>query len=409
MIPRRQFFQNITAAYLFYLLPISLSCSKKRLSSGTLYLNSILDILKKIRSKEPDSIRDASNIFADTIISRNRCFIYTANSPVAAYLSGSLTGLPPVFVPLRSEAMAETVRDGDALLTTSTGEIPETAKKKAVHIVGITSPSVFDGREDKHPEKSADKSQLRNISDVLIHSYLPDRDGLVKLPEYHPSGILPGSVPVLLAVITAVAGETYRRSGGIGLTGSSPPEDALSFLDILLERIGQLDGFQEKINKAGSLAAERIHEHGRLWIYETQGTPGKEITGNRAGVPLFAQSITRERISGGSLRTGDVLIFSALRSNDPDDLNVMRIARKITDNIISICPHEKTGGYRIFKESAVSLDNLSYETDGIRTFDSGTRRFITTGAIINSVLLWMLLGETADRLIRAGEIPSFTG
>ncbi len=409
MIPRRQFLQNSTAASLFYLLPVSLSCSKKRLSSGTLYLNSILDILKKIRSKEPDSIRDASNIFADTIISRNRCFIYTADSPVAAYLSESLTGLPPVFVPLRSEAMAETVRDGDALLTTSTGEIPETAGEKAAHIVGITSPSVFYGRGDNNPEKLTDNSPLRNISDVLIHSYLPERDGLVKLPEYHPSGILPGSVPALLAVITAVAGETYRRSGGIGLTGSSPPEDALSFLDILLERIGRLDDFKEKTSKAGDLAAERIHEHGRLWIYNARGTPGKEIAGSRAGVPLFAQSITRERISGGTLRTGDVLVFSAIRSNDPDDLNVMRMARKITGNIISLCPHEKTGGYRIFKESAASLDNLSYETDGILTFDNGTRRFMTTGAIINSVLLWYLLGETADRLIRAGEIPSFSG
>ena len=408
MIPRRQFFQNITTASLFYLLPISLSCSKKRLSSGTFYLNSILDILKKIRSKEPNSIREASNIFADTIISRNRCFIYTADSPVAAYLSGSLPGLPPVFVPLRSEAMAETVRDGDALLTISTGEIPETAGKKAAHIVGITSPVVFYGRGDKRPEKPADKSQLRNISGVLIHSYLPERDGLVKLPEYHSSGILPGSVPALLAVITAVAGETYRRSGGIGLTGSSPPEDALSFLDILLERIGRLDDFKEKISNAGDLAAERILAGGRLWIYETQGTLGKEITGSKAGVPLFAQSITRESISRGSLRTGDVLVFGALRSNDTDDLSVMRMARKITDNIISLCPHEKTGGYRIFKESAVSLDNLSYETDGILTFDNGARRFMTTGAIINSVLLWMLLGETADRLIHAGEIPSFT-
>ena len=407
VIKRRHFLQRILTFSTISLLSKTLSCSKKNSSPGIGYLVSLSRILKKILTKEPRSFCEASNLFATTLISRNRCFIYTTHPSVTEYILDSSQGLPRVFIPLRSIAMAETFRAGDALLTTYPEEIPETAKKKGAYIVGLTSPPVIDDYEyDKNaPGRFTEKKVLGTISDMLIHTYLPIWDGLVEHPEY-PFGILPGSGPVLCTVITALAGEIYERSGGIGRTGNSTCEVTFSFINTVIQRIARLCSNRNILQDAGTLAAEKIRSGGRLWVYDRKDAMRGELAGG-AGVPVFARAISKDGITDGTFQAGDVLIVAAQKSNTQDDLSVIWKAGKITDAIISLCPHDETGGYRIFKETSVSLDNFSYEKDGIHTFDNGTRTFMHTGSIINAILLWAVLGETSDNLIKAGEIPYF--
>jgi len=406
-MPRRSFIESLIAVSTLSAsaLPIICSCSRGSASSATGYLNAILGILKKIKTQEIDAIRDASNLFADTIISRNRCFIFTKDTATAGYPNDITPGLPRVFIPVRSRAMAEIIHHGDVILTSSPGEIAVIAGKMGATVVGLTSPVTIDDYAKKESVNFTGKQRLGDISSILIRSHLPLWDGLVKHPKY-PFGILPGSGPVHGSVITAVAGETYRRSGGIGLTNSSSPEEALSFLETVTERIVRLHGCRERIREAGSLAAKKILNGGRLWVYDRRDDLRREISGG-AGVPVFAQPLSGEGITDGTLQSGDVLIFGSLMSNDRVDLDMINKSQNITDAIISLCPHDQTGGYRIFKKSAVSLNNLSYEKDGIRTFDNGTKKFMQTGNILNSVLLWMVLGETTDSMILTGETPDY--
>lgn len=403
MIPRRLFLRSLSIVPAFPLM--NLSCSGINASPGMVYLKSILDILKKIRKNEINSIRDAANLFAETIISRNRCFIYTADSATSTLLNETVKDLPRVFFPLHTTSMAETVREGDALLTTHPGEIPETAVKKGAYTIGITSPGIIDCYDGKDTIQFSVKQYLKPLTNTLIHSYLPIWDGLVMLPEY-PFGILPGSAPVHFSLITAIAGETYGRSGGIGLTGNSIPEDASHFLDTLLERITRLVNYRDTFRKAGEIAAGSLLKNGRVWVYDGQGILRKEIISG-AGVPLFAHSISRKEIGDGTLKAGDVLLFGALGSNNSDDLNVIRQTSNITDKIITFCPHDETGGYRLYNDSAVSLDNLSHDRNGLRIFDNGQRRSMHTGIIMNSILLWTVLGEATGFIIHSGEIPCY--
>ena len=91
------------------------------------------------------------------------------------------------------------------------------------------------------------------------------------------------------------------------------------------------------------------------------------------------------------------------------DLNLIRKVKSATgaDAVVSLCPHDETGGYRLFKESSIGLDNLSPEKDGIMTFDSGSKHFLHTGGIMNIMFLWMLIGEISDMLATRGEPPQY--
>lgn len=395
----------ITRLLGFSALPLAavMSCSIRGQSPGMQYSRNLLEILKKIRTDENTSLRNAANLFAHTIISRNICFVATANPSNPGYLSEDTPGLPRIFVYLRSKEMAETLRPGDTLLVTVPGELSGIAKVRGAKIAGITSPMVLDdyGAEDRG--RFAVKRELDGLAEIIIHTRLPVWDGLVNLPEY-PFGILPGSGPVELAVVTALAGETYRRSEKTLRLENVGPRDALEFLDEVMKRIRRLREQRETFDASAALIGKKILNRGTLWIYDRHKALAREL-GRGSGVPLFARPITKDGITNGTLRAIDALIFASLESNLPEDLHLIRMARGITNAITTICPRESGGGYRIYKEAPFGLDNFSPEKEGVRKFNNNARTFLHTGGIMNCTVLWMLLGEIIGKMISAGQVP----
>ena len=355
-VSRRHFLQYSFCIPSLSIAAAFLSCGFNRKSSGIRYLDALHHILKEIRSKEESPIRDASNLFAQAMINRNRCFLAVSDPLNPGYYAEGSLGLPPVFVLLRSLEMAVTIREGDALLTMVAGEIPELAKKQGATVVG--------------------------------------------LPGAARTGILSGSGPVLLAIVTALAGEIYRRSEGVGRTGNQPPHDAIRFLDTISSRLENLKKQRENLRKAALLAGEKILHGGNLWLYNRNGAFAREIA---AGTPGFARIITPEGITGGALREKDALVFASLTSNAPEEIHLLRMARGITNGIVTICPHEESGGYRLYRESPSGLDNLSPEKEGIETFDNGARTFLHTGGILNLAIFGMLVGEITAFLDSRGK------
>jgi len=403
-ITRRFFLKSAAACTIFSVPSLYLSCSKKPGSLCLLYLEAVVENIKKIRTQEMQHILDGANMIARSIISRNRCFLFIGNSDSANYMGKNSPGLPNIFIPLRSKTMAETVRKGDTLLTTSTGEIPETAKKCGAFIVGITSPTVIDEYEPALQTYFASKQQLGELADVLIHSHLPVWDGIIKLGEY-PFGILPGSGIMLPVVINAVAGESYRRSGGIGRIDNSPPEDAHAFIEIVLERTEQLKNQRNAVRDAGIMAAEKIANGRKMWVYDKDTILNHQIS-TGAGVPVFVNTISGKGITDGTLKSGDCLILSSSVSIKSDEFELISEAHKITDIVVMLSPRGEVGENPIYRKT-ILFDNFSPEDDGVLTFDSGARKYFHTGGIINSILLWMLIGEATDYLIKSDKTPYY--
>lgn len=405
IMPRRSFLGRIGSAAAFPFLGALFSCAAGKDTPGLRYARALRRTLMEIRKGEADSIREAANLFARTIISRKLCFLATAHPSIPGCLNEDSPGLPRIFVYIRSREMAETIRPGDALLATAPGEFVKIAQANGANIAGLCSPSVPDcyGPEDRKLFRAAEG--YAGAADPLIGSRLPVWDGLVNLPEY-AFGVLPGSGPVELAVVTALAGETYRRSERTLRIEHTRPRDALKFIDTVAHRMNFLDGQGEALLSAAELFAKKVLNRGLVRVYDRRGGLNRELE-NGAGMPAFLRAITSGEITDGTLRPIDGLIFASLESNQPGDLHLIRMARGITNAIVTVCPHEQGGGYRIYNEAPSSLDNLSPEKDGVRKFDNDTRAFLHTGGILNGALLWMLAGEITGKLIAAGKIPRF--
>jgi hypothetical protein len=273
-------------------------------------------------------------------------------------------------------------------------------------IVGLCSPSAPDcyGPDDR--KQLAPGEGYAGAASPLIRSHLPVWDGLVNLPEY-PFGVLPGSGPVEITVVTALAGEAYRRSERPVRIEHAGPRDAHEFIGEVIRRLKLLEDQSYAALEAAETASKKILNRGVLRVYDRRGGLIRELEGG-AGIPAFVLPITAKGITDGTLRSIDCLIFASLESNQPDDLHLIRMARGVTNAIATVCPREGSGGYRIYNEAPSSLDNLSPEKEGVRKFDNNARTFLHTGGILNVALLWMLIGEITGKLIAAGRIPLFS-
>lgn len=402
-VTRRSALRGMAGLSVLPLVALSPSCSLRTRTPGLEYAHRLHAVLDVIRAKEDASIRDAANLFASAVISRNLCFLAAADPQNPGYLSEDTPGLPRAFVYLRSREMAETLRPGDAVLATAPGELVGIARVHGARLVGMTSPAVSDDYTPEERQKLAAVPVMGETMDLIIRTRLPVWDGLVNIPEY-PFGILPGSGVVELAVVTALAGEVYRRSEGTVHREGARARDALEFLGTVMDRLKKLDRQRGALNEAVELVGKKVRNRGTLWVYDRQGALSRELA-RSAGIPLFARPITKEQITDGTLRAIDGLVFASLESNLPEDLHLIRMARGVTNAIVTICPRVEGGGYRIFNEAPAGLDNESPEKDGVRKFDRESRTYLHTGGILNGALFWMLLGEVTGRLIDAGNVP----
>ncbi len=379
------------------------SCSLRTSTPGAEYSRRVCALLDTIRSEESAALRDTANLFAGTIIARNLCFLATSNLQRPGYLNEDTPGLPRAFVFLRSREMAETIRPGDAVLVTAPGELAGIARVRGAKLAGLTSPAVSDDYSPEERLKQTGVPALGETTDLVVRTRIPVWDGLVDIPEY-PFGILPGSGVVELAVVTALAGEVYRRSEGSVRREGARARDALEFLGTVMDRVKTLDGQREDLAKAAELVGKKVLNRGTLWVYDRRGALARELA-RSSGVPLFARPINKEQITDGTLRAIDGLVFASLETNLPEDLHLIRMARGVTNAIVTISPRVEGGGYRIYNEAPAGLDNRSPEKEGVRKFDNDARTFLHTGGILNCTLFWMLLGETIGHCITAGQVP----
>ncbi len=176
--------------------------------AGLRYLASLEKVFLRIKKEEQDELRDIANLCAKAVLSRNLCFLATAQPGEPGYLSEDSPGLPRIFVYIRSREMADTIRSGDIVLADAPGEFVRVARVNGAKIAGICMPCVPDCANESQKKQYISREGYGDDVRPVMRALLPFGDGLVNIPEAN-FGILPGSGPVELALMTALAGEVY--------------------------------------------------------------------------------------------------------------------------------------------------------------------------------------------------------
>ncbi len=371
---RRSFLKNLAAISAFPAIQTFLSCSGAD-GADRNFRTSLRLLLEKVARDGAESIRTAANLAADTLISRNRCFIRTGYDAIDGFAAETKEGLSRLFIPLRSAGMAETVRPEDVVLMAAADSIVRRALETGARAIVLGAPSADDIVPADAP---------------MVSTGLPD-DGLLPGTRTPERPRLPGRAAVLAAVVSALAAEIYQRSGGIGRTDESAPVTFRSCMDAFTGRIAALESQNGDLLSAGKVAAESVEAGGKIVVMSGDGLLKEELNGPDA--PDFAvhagTSPAGISVAGGK----DTVLLLSRTSGSRTDMLTKQELEERTESIIPVCPRDGEGGFRLYRVVPAALDNLSPEPDGAASFDGGTRRFVHTGSFMNAVLAWSIIEE----------------
>lgn len=383
---RRLFLARITGAGIA--VPALMTGCGRHPASGIQYLDSLRGIIRTIASDESASIAEAADRAAWSLLRRSTVFVSSGGPDFPGFFPDDNPGMPPVFVQLRSLEMAGAITENDSVIAFGDGDTVRMARERGASVIMVDMP-----RPRGIGNRAGDTVSAPGDADIVISSHVPENWRIPANGGASPTWI-PEVYPVAFALTLALAGEIYQRSGGIGRTGNSRPGAAQAFLELLDGRIAEAMEQRDEILEAAGLigVADRLPAGGRVLLYDRPGAFGRAV--RYCGAPPQVLPASRGAVTGGELKPNDTLVIGALSSNSPSDLTLVRAARQHTQRIVGICPHDENGGWRLFKDTNAALDNLSPETEGVLSFDDDRRRFLATGNLMNTVLMWAAVVES---------------
>lgn len=221
------------------------------------YLNRITEVISRIRETQKDNIERAAQLFANSIKSGGRVYMFGSGHSVIPVLDifpryGSFVGFYPIYDPRlmwfnvvgpggarellwleRREGYAEVIlssyelRANDSLLVFSHGglnaapiEMAIEAKKSNVTVVSVSS-------LENYRQAAADHStgkKLADVSDIAIDNCVPPEDALIAgdgIPEKFGAGSTIAAVAIAMALVTEV-GLLLVKAGNRPSTFVSP-------------------------------------------------------------------------------------------------------------------------------------------------------------------------------------------
>lgn len=361
---RRYFLSLATSAGAAALTLHSCGSTKKQ---GRTYADSLVSSCDRIIADGMNSIRDAADKCAETILTRGTCFIapYSFHHGTVP----DIPDLPPLFKIIRSKIMTDAVEAHDIIISAGLQEEITRISERSVPVIVVEA---LEGDSTR---------SLKGRAMVSVTGSMPS-DGTVSSP-----------FPLTDVLIGSIAGEAYTRSGGIGLIGHGTPETANQYLEVVRNRIMTMNSQSESIHEAATILTGSLRNGGTVHVVDITGLFHRDLTFS-AVLPPSIVALPKENIPETHIDSNDCVLYLSMTSGSRVDLTTIT---RLTANgapLIALCPHDEDGGFRVYKKAAVSIDNSSPEKTGIIPFDEGRHHFLHTGHIINAAAAWNILAET---------------
>ncbi len=204
------------------------------------YLDTAIDLLKRIRDEEMDSIEQAARLMADAIQSGQRIFAFGcthSSLPVQdiVYRAGGLMLVNPIFGPgitaldvkptTISSAMEQMpgyakvildnspIRAGDVLILVSVSgrnavpvEMAQLARERGIKVIGVTSHEYSQAVSSRH----ASGKKMHDFADVVLDNMAPKGDAVLEAKEV-PQKFTPVSGVTSNAVLHALVAATIEE------------------------------------------------------------------------------------------------------------------------------------------------------------------------------------------------------
>ncbi|MFA6472758.1 MAG: hypothetical protein WCU00_12035, partial [Candidatus Latescibacterota bacterium] len=362
---------------------------------GEQYYTNMLHILESIRLTEMPLIGELTSRTADVLKKGGTVWWQAKAGHMPLYeLREANTGNPHLFrtwLKPGSGGDYDKMKSGDILFTNYVHDDILAARKRGVYVVGVPVNYVDNEWAPRGFAKPNPHDWfLGDVSDVILKSYIPYTQGIVTCPQIPEMKICPSSANALSALFWMFqieVADKYKNKTTQNL------DKSVKYLDTLLSRIRETYKNQKGIifDHAATLA-ERIG--GGSHIHVTSDHPGVEIEATVVAMgPMMLNSFRKD------MKKGDIHILASI---PPDSKKIIEEAKKARDMgmfIVSIAPSSSPELKRL---SDVFLDNLSPEGEGYFPIPGYPEKIGVLGGIMNNILMWILIAQTIDEMVRRG-------
>ena len=288
------------------------------------------------------------------------------------------------------------MKAGDVLMTNYVTEEVHAARERGVYVIGVPvcyvdnewAPRGFVG-------PNVNDWLLKDVSNVILQSYIPYEQGIVDCPQIPEMKICPSAANSLNSLYWMFQAEVANK-----LKNSAAKDVDLSkqYIDLLLERIEKAYKNQKAYMygiapRVAMMIGNGAHFHVRS---EHMGVEA-ESNGVAMG-PMMTNAFRDDK------KKGDVHLFATIEPDDPKILSEAKAVKDMSMFVISIAPGNSSA---LRKLSDVFIDNRCPEGGGLLEIDGYGEKVGTMGGVMNNWLMWIFTAQFVDEMVRRGWIPYF--
>ncbi len=378
--------------------------TRKEASYASQFLEKYGNILRNIQNQELPKLIHATIRAAE--IYKKGGQILAQFSSRAPHLNSNLffsTETPNYFSLNQSldTSAVNQLQKGDYLITSDVTDLTRQAKRRGVFVLGLAVPYL--------PNKftpanrivmQPDWLSIEETANVVLYTQVPYTDGLLHYPSYPMIPLCPASTISLLCYYWMI---TAELSYHIQQKKTYPfISKAREYLETIINRVYELNKQVSNITKIASRMARNIQKGGALYVYDQKFMLVNEIYQRASSILMVRQLVVED------LKPNDVVILGVEKLNNPEDIGLARTIRAKGAFLVAITPENiqtKNDESSLRKIANAVINNLSSEETGVIQIDEDTPAICPAGGLMNIVILWTLIAEFIDQMIKIGLVP----
>ncbi len=366
---------------------------------GEQYHRNMTGILDGIRTTEMDLIADITDRMAAALKKGGNVWMQAQAGHIGyTEFKEENAGNPGI---LRSSTVwgggdYDRMQSGDVLMTNYVTEEVRAARDRGVYVVGV--PVNYVNNEWTPPgyvTPNPNDWMLKDVSSVILKSYIPYQQGIVDCPQIPEMKICPSAGNALCTLYWAFQAEVANKFKN---AGAKRLDYVPRYFSAILDRSDEALRTQRKaIFAAAAEVAERIGNGGHYHVTSEHNGVQSEANGVAMG-PMMTNAFRND------MNGKDVHLLATI---EPDAPGIVAEAKKAKDMgmyVVGVAPGNST---QLKALSTLFIDNQSPEGGGMYDIPGYDKKVSTAGSVLNNWLAWVFTAQFVDEMVRRGWVPWF--
>jgi uncharacterized phosphosugar-binding protein len=296
------------------------------------------------------------------------------------------------------------VKKGDMIITCYCNRSLQQARDRGAYVV--TVPVNYINNEfwpEGYVLPNEDNLMLKDVSNEILHSYIPFEQGLVHPPEIPYMAICPSCTTSLGALYWMLSAEIAQK---LADPKTKNGERAAEYLAILTERTKRIgDRHMAAIRETAVEMTYRVRDGGRWFVRSPEHSGLASELVRVASGPWMPNTG-----DWNAKKTRNIMLISGISPAYPEDVTLAMEKQVEGAYVIGIGPSAMDGVVprgRLIDVADTGFDNFSPESGGVLRFPGRPESFCPTSGIMSNIIQQMICSQWADEMCRRGSVPIF--